>query len=197
MSFELPSNKRRRLDSGLSSPAAAGSATQAVEIYSDSASVESQDAGEQDQQSVDHANSKTVLSHERMLESQAALAKTGVIYLSWIPPRLSPTRLRQLLSPFGSPVLRIFLAPESPAVYNRRVKFGGSRKKHFSEGWVEFEDKTVAKKVAKLLNAERIGSKKGDVLYDDLWCIKYLPKFKWHHLTEQRGISSSNAALMS
>ena len=39
-----------------------------------------------------------------------------------------------------------------------------------------------------MLNAERMGAKKGDALYDDLWCIKYLPKFKWHHLTEQIGM---------
>ena len=39
-----------------------------------------------------------------------------------------------------------------------------------------------------MLNAERMGAKKGDALYDDLWCLKYLPKFKWHHLTEQIGM---------
>ena len=56
------------------------------------------------------------------------------------------------------------------------------------EGWVEFEDKKAAKRVAELLNAQRIGTKKGDFWYDDLWSMKYLPKFKWHHLTEQIGI---------
>ena len=38
------------------------------------------------------------------------------------------------------------------------------------------------------MNAQRIGTKKGDFWYDDLWCIKYLAKFKWHHLTEQIGM---------
>jgi ESF2/ABP1 family protein len=129
-----------------------------------------------------------VLRSDKVSESRAAMAKTGVIYLSRIPPRLSPTKIRQLLTPFGSSILRIFLAPESTAEHTRRVKAGGSKRRQFTEGWVEFEDKKVAKKVAGLLNAQRIGTKKGDFWYDDLWCIKYLPKFKWHHLTEQIGI---------
>lgn len=130
---------------------------------------------------------RTILSTKKFSDSREAIAKTGVIYLSRIPPRLSPTKIRQLLGPYGT-VLRIFLAPESTATYHRRIKSGGSRKKQFTEGWIEFEDKKVAKKVAVMLNAERIGGKKGDFLYDDLWCMKYLPKFKWHHLTAQIGI---------
>jgi ESF2/ABP1 family protein len=132
-------------------------------------------------------NNKNPLSRNKVAESREAIAKTGVIYLSRIPPRLNPTKIRQLLSVFESPVLRIFLAPETTAAYQRRVKSGGSKRKQFTEGWVEFEDKKIAKKVAVMLNAERIGGKKGDFCYDDLWCIKYLPKFKWHHLTEQIG----------
>jgi hypothetical protein len=128
-----------------------------------------------------------VLRSDKVSESRAAIAKTGVVYLSRIPPRLSPTKIRQLLTPFGSSILRIFLAPESTAEHSRRAKAGGSKRRQFTEGWVEFEDKKVAKKVAGLLNAQRIGTKKGDFWYDDLWCIKYLPKFKWHHLTEQTG----------
>src|SRR5579859_62188 len=130
---------------------------------------------------------KSVLSVDRVSESRQAIAKSGVVYLSRIPPRMSPTKLRQLLSAFESPVLRIFLAPESTGALTRRVKSGGSKKRQFIEGWVEFQDKKVAKKVAELLNARQIGGKKGGFWYDDIWCIKYLPKFKWHHLTEQIG----------
>jgi ESF2/ABP1 family protein len=138
---------------------------------------------------------KNPLSRNKVAESREAIAKTGVIYLSRIPPRLNPTKIRQLLSIFESPVLRIFLAPETTTAYQRRVKAGGSKRKQFTEGWVEFEDKKVAKKVAVMLNAERIGGKKGDFCYDDLWCIKYLPKFKWHHLTEQIGINTVSVLL--
>jgi ESF2/ABP1 family protein len=127
------------------------------------------------------------VSQNKVAQSREATAKTGVIYLSRIPPKLNPTKIRQLLSVFNSPVLRIFLAPESQAVYLRRTKSGDSKKRQFTEGWVEFADKKVAKKVVLMLNAERIGGRKGDKWYDDLWCMKYLPKFKWHHLTEQIG----------
>lgn len=30
-----------------------------------------------------------------------------------------------------------------------------------------------------------IGGKKRSAYYFDLWCLKYLPKFKWDHLTEE------------
>jgi len=30
-----------------------------------------------------------------------------------------------------------------------------------------------------------IGGKKGSFYHDDIWTIRYLPKFKWNHLTER------------
>ena len=57
--------------------------------------------------------------------------------------------------------------------------------KNFTEGWVEFADKRVAKRTALLLNSQRIGGKRRSAYYDDLWCIKYLPRFKWDDLTDE------------
>jgi hypothetical protein len=57
--------------------------------------------------------------------------------------------------------------------------------KNFTEGWVEFEDKAVAKSVARGLNGQQIGGKRRSAYHFDLWCMKYLPKFKWDHLTEE------------
>ena len=175
------SRKRRRLSAEKSQTLASDSQTDQL---SESEPVEREVVDERSQR-----KRKNVLRSDKVSESRAAIAKTGVIYLSRIPPRLSPTKIRQLLNPFGSSILRIFLAPESTGEHTRRVKAGGSKRRQFTEGWVEFEDKKVAKKVAGLLNAQRIGTKKGDFWYDDLWCIKYLPKFKWHHLTEQIGMA--------
>jgi len=31
------------------------------------------------------------------------------------------------------------------------------------------------------------GGKKRNFYHDDIWTLKYLPKFKWHHLTESVG----------
>lgn len=179
------SRKRRRLD--VESSQMLGTDPQTDQVLPESEPVEDEVVEERSLH-----KPKGVLHSDKVSESSAAIAKTGVVYLSRIPPRLSPTKMRQLLTPFGSSILRIFLAPESTAEHTRRVKAGGSKRRQFTEGWVEFENKMIAKKVAGLLNAQRIGTKKGDFWYDDLWCLKYLPKFKWHHLTEQIGTDSKN-----
>ena len=68
-----------------------------------------------------------------------------------------------------------------------RRKHTSTKKAHYTEGWVEFTDKKVARSVAAMLNAQPIGGKKGTRWRDDVWTMKYLPKFKWHMLTEQIG----------
>jgi ESF2/ABP1 family protein len=50
---------------------------------------------------------------------------------------------------------------------------------------VEFEDKAVAKHVAASLNGQQIGGRRRSAYHYDLWNLKYLPKFKWDHLTEE------------
>lgn len=48
--------------------------------------------------------------------------------------------------------------------------------KHFTEGWVEFESKKVAKFVAATLNNTQISMRKKSRFYDVMWNIKYLPR---------------------
>lgn len=57
--------------------------------------------------------------------------------------------------------------------------------KHFTEGWVEFESKRAAKRVAALLNNKPIATRKSSKFYDIAWVMKYLPRFKWVHLSER------------
>ncbi|XP_078417583.1 activator of basal transcription 1-like [Cetorhinus maximus] len=52
-------------------------------------------------------------------------------------------------------------------------------------GWVEFQDKAVAKTVARSLHNTPIGTRKRSRFHDDLWNIKYLHRFKWTHLSER------------
>ncbi|XP_058087876.1 pre-rRNA-processing protein ESF2 [Magnolia sinica] len=119
------------------------------------------------------------------LEKEASAAdRRGVCYLSRIPPHMNPLKLRQILSQYGE-VQRIYLAPENPSAQVRRKRAGGFRGQEFSEGWVEFTKKSVAKWVANMLNGEQIGGKKRSSFYYDLWNIKYLSKFKWDNLTEE------------
>lgn len=121
---------------------------------------------------------------ERLLREAEKADKRGVCYLSRIPPRMTPLILRQLLSQYGE-IQRIYLTPENPAAQLHRKRAGGFRGQGFSEGWVEFTKKGVAKRVANVLNGEQIGGKKRSSFYYDLWNIKYLSKFKWDDLTEE------------
>lgn len=42
----------------------------------------------------------------------------------------------------------------------------------FTEGWVEFKNKKIAKLVAKKLNNQAVGGKKRNPWYEELWNIK-------------------------
>lgn len=58
-------------------------------------------------------------------------------------------------------------------------KSGKKRKRkkptmHFTEGWVEFESKRVAKHVATTLNNTMISTKRKSKFCDIMWNIKYL-----------------------
>lgn len=50
---------------------------------------------------------------------------------------------------------------------------------------MEFKRKKDAKAVAEHLNGTQVGGKKKSSYHDSIWTIKYLNRFKWHHLTEQ------------
>ena len=47
--------------------------------------------------------------------------------------------------------------------------------RNFTEGWVEFNSKRVAKDVASNLNLTQVGGKKRAKSHDVIWNIKYLP----------------------
>ncbi|KAG8384897.1 hypothetical protein BUALT_Bualt04G0166000 [Buddleja alternifolia] len=129
---------------------------------------------------------------KKLLIKEAEKAeRRGVCYLSRVPPHMNPLKLRQILSQYGD-IQRLYLTPEDPAAQVRRKKSGGFRGQEFSEGWVEFTDKRVAKRVAGMLNGEQIGGKKRSSFYYDLWNIKYLSKFKWDDLTEETAFKSAS-----
>lgn len=55
----------------------------------------------------------------------------------------------------------------------------------FTEGWVELLSKRAAKAVAAALNGKPITTRKKSKFCDILWNMKYLPRFKWLHLSER------------
>ncbi|CAE7229349.1 unnamed protein product [Rhizoctonia solani] len=129
---------------------------------------------------------KTVqpLSGEALAKFEKAQQKAGIIYISRIPPGMRPAKVKHLMSNYGK-VGRVFLQQEDPKRAYLRKKHTATKKVHYTEGWVEFESKHVARSVAEMLNAQPVGGKKGTRWRDDIWTMKYLPKFKWNMLTEQ------------
>ncbi|KAI1383666.1 Pre-rRNA-processing protein ESF2 [Hypoxylon trugodes] len=124
------------------------------------------------------------LTKKNLVATEAAVKKSGLVYLSRIPPFMKPAKLRSLLEPYGK-INRIFLTPEDPQERARRIRHGGNKKHMYTDGWVEFVNKKDAKKAVELLNARTIGGKKNTYYRDDIWNLLYLKGFKWDNLTEQ------------
>lgn len=131
------------------------------------------------------------VSKESALSAEKAARRTGVLYLSRIPPFMKPSTLRSLLAPYGA-LNRIFLTPESATAHASRVRSGGNKKKSYTDGWVEFVSKRDAKNCAALLNGRSVGGK--GWYRDDVWVMKYLRGFKWRDLTEQIGNETAERA---
>ncbi|KAL5627871.1 hypothetical protein BROUX41_002619 [Berkeleyomyces rouxiae] len=130
------------------------------------------------------------LAKKNLIATEEAIRKSGVLYISRIPPFMKPHKLRTLLEPYGA-INRTFLMPEDPTAHARRVRGGGNKKRLFTEGWVEFVSKKDAKRAHALLNARTIGGKKGSYYRDDVWSLVYLSGFKWRDLMGQ--IAAENA----
>lgn len=106
--------------------------------------------------------------------------KPGIVYLSSIPPGYNVSGTIGFFSQFGR-VGRVFLQPDAKEKSKRKDKLA----RNFTEGWIEFMSKRVAKDVAGNLNNTAVGGKKRSKAHDVIWNIKYLPKFKWTHLSER------------
>jgi len=129
------------------------------------------------------------LSVKKLSKFKEKHDNTGVVYLSTIPPFMRVQKLRSILSQYGR-ILRIYLTPEDAAITRKRKKYRKNRRVKHTDGWVEFANKKVAKKVALALNNTPIGGKKRDYYSEDRWNMKYLKRFKWSHLTEKIAVAS-------
>ncbi|KRX06079.1 hypothetical protein PPERSA_01157 [Pseudocohnilembus persalinus] len=142
---------------------------------------------EQEQKQEDVKQNNKILGKEELKkqfeENKEILNKKGVCYISRIPPYMTATFLRGLLEDFG--IERMYLVPELESKRLMRQKRGGNKSRSYVEGWVEFTDKRVARAVAEQLNCTKMVNKKNSFYSEDLWSIKYLPKFKWNNLTEK------------
>src|SRR5690606_10100219 len=57
---------------------------------------------EEDERDIVNPAKLTPLTPAQLQESKAKLKRTGVVYLSSIPPFMKPPKVRHLLSPFGT-----------------------------------------------------------------------------------------------
>lgn len=144
----------------------------------------------------EHARQR-VLTPESLKEYANKQQKRGIVYVSRIPPGMTPAKVRHIFSQFGE-VGRIYLQPK-----DKEPKGAQKRKRttaNFSEGWVEYLSKRVAKTAAEMMNAQPIGSlgasahssrrsqtgsRVANRWKDDIWTMKYLKGFRWPMLIEQ------------
>ncbi|KAI0182416.1 Pre-rRNA-processing protein ESF2 [Xylaria flabelliformis] len=128
------------------------------------------------------------LSKKNLVATEEAVKRSGVVYISRIPPFMKPGTVRSIFERFGK-INRVYLSPEDPQVRARRIQQGQNRKKNFNEGWLEFIQKGDAKTAVEMLNGTTLAevgmAKKGSYYRDDIWSLRYLKGFKWHNLTEQ------------
>uniref|UniRef100_A0A674HAY6 Activator of basal transcription 1 n=1 Tax=Taeniopygia guttata TaxID=59729 RepID=A0A674HAY6_TAEGU len=91
------------------------------------------------------------------------------------------------LSRGGLPTLsqRRFPVPAGGSVRRRRQRPGGPPAVAFAEGWVEFRDKRAAKRAAKILHGAPMAPRPRSPFRHHCWSIKYLPGFRWPHLSER------------
>mmetsp|Transcript_13697 Transcript_13697/g.27996 ORF Transcript_13697/g.27996 Transcript_13697/m.27996 type:complete len:241 (+) Transcript_13697:80-802(+) len=110
------------------------------------------------------------------------LSKRGVIYISRVPPKMTVSKVKTLLSQLGE-VTRLYLEEEDKSVRKRRKRAGGSSSKRYVCGWVEFPSRSLASNIADSIHQTPL-ERKGPHC-DDLWSVKYLKGFKWEMLTEK------------
>ncbi|KAK4524550.1 hypothetical protein GAYE_SCF04G2451 [Galdieria yellowstonensis] len=121
-------------------------------------------------------------------ESVAQETERGVVFMTRVPPRMTVPEVRSIFSKIGA-VDRIWLEPEDAENRKFRIKAGGSRRRRSKYGWIEFLDKQKAQLAVELLHNQPIGTSIGNrrkPFSEDLWSLRYLKGFKWHHLVEEK-----------
>ncbi|EIW70240.1 hypothetical protein TREMEDRAFT_73771 [Tremella mesenterica DSM 1558] len=120
---------------------------------------------------------------EKRVKKKKVKMTPGIVYISRVPPGMTPQKIRHLMSKWGE-VGKVYAQPRDVTTNGKSIK-----KKHtpanYTEAWVEFLDKSIGKTAAKVLNAQVIGGKPGDRWREDVWTMKYLSGFKWEMLGEQ------------
>ncbi|XP_033169142.1 putative pre-rRNA-processing protein esf2 [Drosophila mauritiana] len=102
-------------------------------------------------------------------------SKKGTIYISHLPKHMAVTNMLRIFGEYGA-IGRAFLRSKKLSSKSPDILF--------TEGWVQFNSKRVAKQIVPLLNNKQISTHKKSRFYDSLWSMKYLPQFKWPRPTD-------------
>ncbi|XP_050082956.1 activator of basal transcription 1 [Anopheles aquasalis] len=154
--------------------------------------VDGNNDGSDDDQEHD-ASDASVEDSEQMVVSRARHKVTplvkknvaGIIYISSVPKHMNVTILRELLDPYGE-VGRIYMQPARKGnTVRKRTAKGKRAMLQYTEAWVEFARRRIAKAVVQQLNAKPISTSRKSVFCDILWSMKYLPHFQWMQLSER------------
>nr|XP_039251390.1 activator of basal transcription 1-like [Styela clava]XP_039267644.1 activator of basal transcription 1-like [Styela clava] len=132
----------------------------------------------------DDTNAVTVSTDQEDLSDETKMTIPGVMYISTIPPGITPIHLKQVFERYGE-VGRIFLQPDEKGKKRGKRKRTTFTRGRYSEGWVEMADKKLAKRIALTLNNTPVMEWKKSKCVDYIWNVKYLHRFRWTHLNER------------
>ncbi|XP_032581281.1 pre-rRNA-processing protein esf2-like [Drosophila sechellia] len=109
-------------------------------------------------------------------EKPEKMHKMGVITISNVPKDMTVLRLYEIMG-MHSLIGRVYVQPKELLSFKTN--------NNYRKGWVEFISKSGAKKIARELNNKPISRKTSSPFYGLLWNMKFLPRFKWHHLHDR------------
>jgi len=145
---------------------------------------ENSDGSNQKEEAVTKKRKLRRLDMAQVEDYNEKLKRRGVVYIARIPPAMGPAKVKSLMEDFGE-VTRVYLVEEDASERKRRRRAGGNGSKRYLEGWVEFSERWVAKRVGLSVNNTPITNNKRSKHYGDRWNVKFLRKFQWSHLTEK------------
>lgn len=122
--------------------------------------------------------------------------RTGIVFISRVPPTMQPHEVRTLLAPFGT-IGRVYLAPDARATRGAAAPpplagDGRHGRVRYAEGWVEFARRTAAKKAVAALNGMPVAASKKSRLYGEQWSLRLLPAdYTWSQLSAQHVYDSA------
>ena len=79
------------------------------------------------------------LQRDKLAKFKEKVDKSGIVYMSRVPPHLKPLKLRQMLEVHAK-LGRLYMAPKETAPKKDKKQGSNSQKqgKQFSEAWIEF-----------------------------------------------------------